>query len=319
MAKRYFSPIKQLMMFLEAVILLPFVFLCSLFCPYSKLYPFSVTIGHLLSRISSHKKEIVTKNLHIIFPNNRYSEQEIKDTTAIMAGYEFRIILEMIAFSRMNFQEMISYVRVQQHDQIARICHKQKNGSIGFTLHCGNWELLGSFVNAVGTPVAGLVERQFNPWMDRYVQHLRRKLGVKVVYNEISEMRPLIQHMKQGGVVALVADQSYWFDPLFIPFFHQEAAVPKGAAALALKMKSSLFCGYTSYLGEGIYGMEFDMDVVPNPSVLNVEDLMKTVYHKYETIIVKDPSNWYTLGSDRWDLTRESLAEWKKNPDSSRF
>ena len=133
-------------------------------------------------------------------------------------------------------------------------------------------------------------------------------------------MKALLTYIKKGSV-ALVADQTYWFDPLFIPFFSKEAAVPQGTASLVLKMKSSLCFGYSKYTTNGIYSIDLDMDIIPNNKIesLSVEELMKIVYHRYEKIIIQDVTNWYTLGTDRWALTRESLKEWEKNPDSSRF
>ena len=307
-------------MFIEAALILPLINIISVLCPYQKIYPLSKKIGAILLIIAPNKKKTIANNLAIIFPNKKYSDKELKDISSIIAGYELRILLEMIAFTRMSFQEMLSYIRIIQHDQISVFYHAQSDGVVAFSLHYGNWELLGSTLNHVGIPLACLVERQFNPWIDKYLQFLRRQLGIKVIYNEISQMKALLTYIKKGSV-ALVADQTYWFDPLFIPFFSKEAAVPQGTASLVLKMKSSLCFGYSKYTTNGIYSIDLDMDIIPNNKIesLSVEELMKIVYHRYEKIIIQDVTNWYTLGTDRWALTRESLKEWEKNPDSSRF
>ena len=321
MAKRNFSNFQYIMMFIEAVFILPLINIISVFCPYQKIYPLSKKIGSMLLIITPNKKKTISDNLAIIFPDKKYSDKELKEISSIIAGYELRILLEMIAFSRMNFQSLLSYVRITQQDQVSAFYHTQSTGVVAFTLHYGNWELLGSVLNHVGIPLACLVERQFNPWIDKYLQFLRQQLGIKVIYNEISEMKALLTYVKKGSV-ALVADQTYWFDPLFIPFFNKEAAVPQGTASLALKMKSKLCFGYSKYITKGIYSIDLDMDIISNNDsldTLSIEQLMKIVYHRYEKIIIQDVSNWYTLGTDRWALTKDSLKEWKKNPDSSRF
>ncbi|MGL4676538.1 MAG: lysophospholipid acyltransferase family protein [Brevinema sp.] len=317
MAKRDFSISRKILMFIEAIFLLPLIYILSLLIPYRKIYSFSKIIGKILIKLNPQKKEIIDKNISIM--NLALSEAEVQDLYYIMAGYELRIILEMIAFARMDFQEMLSYIRIQQHDQLSVIYHHNQNQNfVGFTLHFGNWELLGSFMAHLGYSLVCLVERQFNPWIDAHLQDLRRRLGMRTIYNEISKMKPLLQHMKAGGGVALVADQTYWFDPLFIPFFGREAAVPQGTASLAIKMNSQLFYGYTSFIGNGMYTIDFDTKVLAN-HVYNTEELIKAVYAQYEKIIVTSPFNWYTLASDRWGLTRDSLREWNKNPDSTRF
>ncbi len=321
MAKRNFSNLQYLMMFVEAIVIVPLVNIISFFCPYDKIYNLSKKIGAIILIIAPIKQKIIGENLAIIFPEKKYSVQEIKEISLIIVSYEFRILLEMISFSKMNFQEIISYIRIIQSDQIASFYHAQSTGVVSFSLHYGNWELLGSVMNQVGIPLACLVERQFNPWIDKYLQFLRKKLGIKTVYNEISQMRSLLTYMRNKGSVALVADQTYWFDPLFIPFFNKEAAVPQGTASLALKMNSSLCFGYSQYISAGIYAINLDMNIISNyqKNKLSVEQLMKIVYHRYEEVIKQDVTNWYTLGSDRWALTKESLKEWNKNPDSSRF
>ncbi|MGL5956926.1 MAG: lysophospholipid acyltransferase family protein [Brevinema sp.] len=315
MAKRNFSISRQIVMFMETVFLLPLIHLLSLFIPYKRIYPFSKKIGKLLLKLNPKKKAIIDKNLSIM----NISVQEVQDLYCIIAGYELRIILEMLAFIRMDFQEKLSYIRIQQHDQLSVIYHHNHHHNfVGFTLHFGNWELLGSLMANLGLSLVCLVERQFNPWIDRHLQCLRQALGIKTIYNEISEMKPLLKHMRSGGGVALVADQTYWFDPLFIPFFGREVAVPQGTAGLAIKMNSQLFCGYTSFVGNGIYTVDIDTQILSNVAH-SKEELMRAIYHQYEKIIIGDPSNWYTLGLDRWGLTRELLKEWEKNPDSTRF
>ncbi len=312
MAKREFSLGRRVGMFLVAIVGLPLINILSILIPYQKIYFFSKWVGRFLA--TSKKKAIIDKNLSIM--DIQLPDKELQDVYHVISGYLIRIILEMIAFSRMDFQEFMSYVRIKQHDQISKF-YSHEGGFVSFTLHYGNWELMGAFMNHLGFDLACVVERQFNPWIDRYIQHLRYKLGMMTIYNEISEMRPLFKHMREGGSVALVADQTYWFDPMFIPFFGQEAAVPSGTAALAIKMDTALLYGYASFIKDGVYQIHLEANGIQKSS--DIKHLMKDIYTKYENTISQDVSNWYTLGSNRWGVTRESLREWEKNPDSSRF
>jgi len=271
MAKRNFSNFQYIMMFIEVAFILPLINIISVFCPYHKIYSFSKKIGVIFLIISPNKQKIITNNLAIIFPDKKYSDKELKEISSIIAGYELRIILEMIAFTKMSFQGMLSYIRITQHDQISVFYHTQSTGVVAFSLHYGNWELLGSVLNHVDIPLACLVERQFNPWMDKYLQFLRKQLGIKVIYNEISQMKALLTYIKKGSV-GLIADQTYWFDPLFIPFFNKEAAVPQGTASLALKMKSNLCYTYSRYMAKGIYSIDLDMNIIPNNDNINTKD-----------------------------------------------
>lgn len=323
MARKEFTIAQKIAMGFRTVPSLFLLRIISLFCPYEKIYPLSKKIGKMLLGLFPDKKNIIKKNLSIIFPEKKYSEQELDEMYAIINGYEVRILLEMMAFVKMNFQKLISHIRISQHDQLSKMYHEQHNSFISCTLHYGNWELLGFFLDQMKIPVSCIAERIYNPWINKFLLALRKKAGMKIVYNEISRMRPLLSSVrkKEGGIV-LLADQQYWFNPLFIPFFNKEASIPQGPAGLALKLKTNLFLMYTRLVENGIYTINMDagFNLVKNRDIfLDKEELMKTIYLKYEEIIRYDVSNWWILGLDRWGLTRESLKEWQKNPDCTPF
>ncbi|MGL4367591.1 MAG: lysophospholipid acyltransferase family protein [Brevinemataceae bacterium] len=322
MAKRSFSIIRKIFMLIEAFFILLLVHILSYCISYKHIYSVSKKIGFLIFTLSKYKKQIILENLSIIYPDKQFSDPELKQIGSVICGYELRIILEMIAFTRMSFHEMISWIRIDEPVTISKAFLHRNQGFIGFTLHYGNWELLGCFINSIGIPLLCLVERQFNPFIDSHLQYLRKKLDVNPVYNEISKMKDLMYQLKNGVSVALVADQTHWFSPLFIPFFGKDAAVPQGTAALALRMKSQLFFGFTKYIGSGNYLVSVQAPFVfeqTNDKTNDVRNLMTIVYHTYEGIIKQDISNWFSLGYPRWKLTPEELEIWKKNPDSSQF
>ncbi|MGL4393699.1 MAG: lysophospholipid acyltransferase family protein [Brevinema sp.] len=319
MAKRNFSFIQKVIMAIEAVVLLPLIHIIFFFLSYQNIYPLSKKIGRFLIFLSPNKKISIKENLSIIFPDRDYSEKELVEISSIIAGYELRILLEMIAFSKMSFHEKLSYIRIEEPRYFVEAF---ANPFIGMTLHYGNWELLGHFFNSLGIPLGVLVERQFNPIIDRYLQYRRRKLSLTPIYNEISEMKPLFKFLKSNKSLALVADQTYWFDPVFIEFFGKDAAVPTGPAGLVLRSNHKLYYSYSEYQKDGIYliqvGEPFSYEVSEDRMTTQI-NIMKVVYKRYEETIKRDVKNWYSLGSPRWALTQETLAEWQKNPDSSRF
>lgn len=320
MAKRQFSVFRNISMALEAGFILPFVYFLSLF-PFEKLFGISKSIGFFLFKISPPKKQEILENLKVINPQKSWSNRELDQIGSVLMGYPLRIFVETIKLGRMGFQDRVSYMRIL-HPQVFAYGYRlqqEKIPVIFITLHAGNWEFYGQLMNDLGFRMASVVERQFNPILDKHFQYLRRKIGIIPIYNEISQLKPIIQHLKSGDSVALVADQNHWFDPVFIDFFGREAAAPKGIANLILRTQAQLMYGASFYYGQGKYLFE---SFVPeyfefsDNKEQNVIDIMTFVYRYFESVILKDLSNWYSLGFSRWNLTRESLAEWKKNPDS---
>jgi len=113
-------------------------------------------------------------------------------------------------------------------------------GLLILTGHLGCWELLGGWlareVKAAGLGDLGVVTGTIhNPPVDRLVQDRRRRLGMKVLPRE-GGIRPLLAHLRGGGVAAVLMDQNTRVQNLPVPFFGHPVPTAAGFARLALKL-----------------------------------------------------------------------------------
>ncbi|MGI8843672.1 MAG: lysophospholipid acyltransferase family protein [Gemmatimonadaceae bacterium] len=101
--------------------------------------------------------------------------------------------------------------------------------------HFGNWELSGTYLAARGVPVDVIVRRMSNPLFDAYLNALRLKLGMTVVYdNEAVRRTP--RALAAGRAVGLLADQGgKGIAAIHVPFFGRPARTPHGPAVFALR------------------------------------------------------------------------------------
>lgn len=323
MAKRNFSVFAKFVMFIEAGLILPFVYFCSLFS-FSQVEKISFFVGSLIIRLSPSKKEEVRENLSVIFPDKIYNEEELSSISAKAQAYILRIFVETIKYSRMGIQDLLSCIYLKNGPEFSRIYRlsHEKKPQIFITMHAGNWELYGAFMNLLGFHMLSVVERQFNFLLDRHFQKLRTKLGIHIIYNEISMMRPLLKYLDGGGCAVLVADQNYWHSPIFLDFFGKEASAPQGIGSLALRCNRTSSFGASLNLGQGHYSIMLKYLAPIQISGDKEKDIMeftKKIYSCYEDFIKKDVSNWFLLGSARWRLNKKTWAEWAKKPDSSPF
>jgi len=109
------------------------------------------------------------------------------------------------------------------------------------TGHLGCWELLGGWLarelRARGLGGLGVVTGTVrNPAVDRLLQDRRRSLGMTVLPREAGA-RPLLRHLRSGGIVAVLQDQNTQVQNLDIPFFGEPAPTPAGLARLALRYR----------------------------------------------------------------------------------
>jgi len=105
--------------------------------------------------------------------------------------------------------------------------------------HLGNWELGGSAVAAYGFPITAVAVRQKNPLFNEYIVDSRRRLGMEIVHR-YKGWKPLLSALKQGRVLALVADQNAGNAGVFVEFMGRLASTARGPAVLAQRTGAPL-------------------------------------------------------------------------------
>ncbi len=113
------------------------------------------------------------------------------------------------------------------------------NGVILLTGHLGCWELLGARVALVLRreglgPLAVVTGTVHNPPVDRLLQERRRALGLKPMARSEGP-RPLVKHLRAGGVSALLLDQKISAGDPVVDFFGRPAPTPDGMVRIALR------------------------------------------------------------------------------------
>src|SRR5690606_15442719 len=79
--------------------------------------------------------------------------------------------------------------------------------AIFITGHCGNWELLGTVLAAIGYPMVALARPLDNPLINRWLLDIRQTHGMKIVTKWGAT--PILQDtLRDGGRVAFIADQN---------------------------------------------------------------------------------------------------------------
>jgi KDO2-lipid IV(A) lauroyltransferase len=106
-------------------------------------------------------------------------------------------------------------------------------GTVGFTGHFGNWELL-SRLGATFAPLTVVGRRLRSPLADRLVRGARTASGARQVYQD-ADLREFVRELRAGRLLATLADQDIpRLAGVFVPWFGIPAYTPSGPAALAL-------------------------------------------------------------------------------------
>jgi KDO2-lipid IV(A) lauroyltransferase len=122
--------------------------------------------------------------------------------------------------------------------------HKVGVGVVLALPHCANWDLAGAWLTARGMPFTTAAERLRPAALyDAFVAY-RTGLGMEVLPlergNGISVFGTLSARLREGRVVALVADRDLTASGIEVDFFGAPARMPAGPAALSVGTGAAL-------------------------------------------------------------------------------
>jgi KDO2-lipid IV(A) lauroyltransferase len=312
LGKRKITVKDRILYIIEYIFVVPLGFLIGL-TPRFMLPLWSRFVGWLGFHLNTRDKKWAYYNLDIIYKDNPLSQEEkdriVRELYRNIArfGIEYMKVGQITSKNYNKYAEYINFEAVER-------ATAQGKGLIVVTLHLGNWEWFGSISAKRGVDLAVIINRQFNPYTDRWLKNIRAKKGkIKVFYNEISEIKNIAKHLRGGGTIALLVDQTYYFKPIFVPFFDMPSATADGPAKFHFKFGAPIMMCYSIYdhsKRKYIFNME---EPVSFEASGNVEEdnkrVMTWINKKYEGYIRKYPEQWFSLLHPRWERTKPEEFE----------
>jgi KDO2-lipid IV(A) lauroyltransferase len=297
---------QHLLFLLEAIFVIPLGTLVSCL-PWKLARPLGILVGDVVFLLGKRDRRQAYYNLDVMFPDGECSQTE-KD----------RIVKQLfrnIALGAVEYLKM-GDLRGGNHEQFVEIgdytplqhALEQGKGVLAVSAHFGNWEYLGSTVAKLGLSVGALIDRQENPYTDKWLKGIREKWGkVKCFYDDSSAMFHVDTLLKRNGILGLMADQRDIRRPVFVPFFGISSPTRDGPARLHLWYEAPIVFAFAvkqnngKYLlsVEGPYGFERSGDLSED-----CRRIMACINLKYEEMIRKYPDQWFSLLTPRWGHPR---------------
>lgn len=306
MAKRKISLINHFFYLIEFVIVVPLTILLSLI-PLKFLRLLALPLSRLLYFVDKKNKKIAEYNFKIVFKDRKLTVEEKKD---LLKKLYYNIVLyaiEYIKLKEINTKNYLKYVEFEGFENVDNAL-KDGKGLIVVTAHFGNWEYLGGIPAKLGKNLAVIINRQFNPYTDWWLKRIREKDGgIKCFYNEVSDLSKIVKHLKNGGIIGTLVDQTYYFQPIFVPFFGTDAATADGPAKLHLKYGAPIMLAFAIRLPDNKYKLKYYPHVYFEKTGNLEEDakkIMSWINSEYEKIILEHPEQWFSFFHHRWERTK---------------
>jgi len=306
LAKRKIRFYQYILYILEYIVVVPLATLVS-WLPWRIAYFLADVFSSIYYKLDKHFRDVAFKSLDIIFSNSPLSLEKKENILKNLYKNVAYFGVEYIKSGWINKNNYKKYAFFENLDYLEEALSYGK-GVIVVTAHLGNWEYLGSIPAKLGKNAAVIINRQFNPFTDHWLKRIREKKGkLKCFYNEVGDIFKISRHIKEGGIIGLVVDQTYYFKPIFVPFFGVQAATADGPARFHLKYGAPIVMAFSIREPDGRYRMTFEKGVFFEKTEDFENDckkIMTWINSRYEEYIRKYPDQWFSLIHGRWERNK---------------
>ncbi len=277
--------------YIEFIIFKFFVFI-------ARLLPFKLSqrLGKLLGIFAyyfiPYRKKVALDNLKNSFPEK--SEDEIRRILKMAYVNFFITIFEFMSFPKLKVEDFKKFVTVENFNYVEDAL-KLGNGLILMSGHFGNWELSAVVAGiTIGKPLNIIVKTQRNRLVDAEINKWRCWFGNNVIPME-KAFRESLKILSNGGIVALLADQSAPKEGLYVNFLGRPAATFAGPAVMSIRSKAPIVMGFAVRDENYNYRIIFEKldfeftDESEDEKVLKLTQLHTSTLEKYIRLY---PDHW---------------------------
>lgn len=171
-----------------------------------------------------------------------------------------------------------------------------KTGVIVTLPHAGNWDHAGAYFCAKGINLVTVAERLKPEKLFLKFLSYRQAMGMEVLPLDGRVLGVLAQRLRQGALVALVADRDLSRSGIDVNFFGGPSRMPAGPALLALKTDAPLITAFVSYTETGIH-IDFNEVALPTSGSEKekISQIVQKMAQRFEAGISAHPHDWHML------------------------
>ena len=256
-------------------------------------------MGSLAYRLSPRYRRIADKNLQIAYGSALSVRERKRLTRRVFQNFARAMMIEFLKVPFLSPDEVRALVPAETLDPLYAALARGR-GVLVVSAHLGNWELLARRIAMEGIPIKVVTRQSPDPAFNAITDSLRENAGY-TVHPRGSSPRGLLKHLRNNGVVAILADQKS-DDGVYVPFFGQPAGTVAGPAVLALKTGAAVLPLFAPRRVGGTFETVFlpEIDTTPTGETeADVARIMGDITAAIESAVRQYPDQWLWL-HDRW-------------------
>ena len=255
-------------------------------------YWIAVRVGDLFYCRDARGRRAVKVNIRRILEFKKMHASE--ETLERMARETFRnfgkCVVDFFRFGELS-EETAARVVDLEHREYLDKARSIGRGVLVVTAHFGSWEIGGAVIAALGHPINVVVLPQKNRKTNALFQIRRERRGEKVIQLGRAA-RDTIKALRNGELVAVLADRDYGDRGMVVNFMGAEASMPRGPATLCVKTGAPVLPGFLLRRADDTFVLRFHPPIVPGQGI-SVGDVQSRLCAVLEREILLDPSQWF--------------------------
>ncbi len=216
-------------------------------------------------------------------------------TKAGMRSY-LRYWIDTFRLNTWSKERIISTTTVV-NEELLRDPIASKQGCLVVLPHAGNWDHAAAYFCSTGINLTTVAEKLKPEQIFLKFLDYRQSIGIEVLHTEEKVMPILLDRLRSGKLVALVADRDLSKNGLSVDFFGGVAKMPSGPARLILDSNSAFISAFITYSESGI-NIEFkSIGPIPTEGTVEerVEKLTQLMANNFAAGIKSSPVDWHML------------------------
>ena len=261
--------------------------------PEKTAYRFFAFVADRVSAKNGKSFQRLESNLKRVVPT--LSDQELRTLTKAGMRSYLRYWCDTFRSPDWDTNRIQSTVTVNDPELLLEPV-RSKRGVVVALPHAGNWDHAGSYFCCQGIPLVTVVERLKPDKLFRKFLAYREAIGMEALPLDGRVMGTLASRLREGKLVALVADRDLSRSGIDVKFFDGIARMPAGPALLAIRTGADLITAYVSYTETGIH-IDFRRVLIASGETES-EQVAKTVQlcaDNFAAGITDHPEDWHML------------------------
>ena len=233
------------------------------------------------------------KNLMNVKPE--YSKAQMENLVATGMSSYMRYWCDTFRFPNWDKDRINSTVTVTRENLLLDGI-KSGRGVIVSLPHAGNWDHAGAYFCLKGIHLVTVAERLKPERLFLEFLRYRQAMGMEVLALDSRSIVTLAQRLREGHLVALVADRDLSKSGIDVQFFGKPSRMPAGPAVLALKTGAVFLTAFVNYTQSGIH-ITFDEISLPQDGTQDekISYLVQESADNFERGIAAHPEDWHML------------------------